>query len=528
MLISKKSKSSYNVFRPKKNDILKIAILSLLIDMIILYLFYKNIIICIITYPLCFLFVFRAYGKSKVAKRKRIFEGEFEEFLSCISSLLATGYSLENTIHESVKEMGLLYEKDTDIMREIAKMRHGLKMNIPVEKLFKDMAIEADIDDITTFAEMAAITKRSGGDLISIVKQTLEVIHGKREVYNEINTMIAAKKFENRILNLMPVIMLVFLSVFSVGYLDVLYNNPAGIGVMTIGLAIYAGSWVIGSRIMNIDSYSSRIKEKKIRDGKKDYSGDIKEDRIYRLFKKFGFKEKIDVLFHDLGRIYPSEKTRIISLIWWKDVCKNTLTGSAAGMLIIILCAVFNSENLPYIIMVSLVISFGIPYYYVGNIKKQIKKRDEQMIMDYPDCINRFILLLGTGINMRSAWERICADYRKKRSRGGGIHYVYEEMLYSAAEMKNGIPEAEAYERFGRRIKLLPYMKLSAMLGQNLKKGNRRMIEQLHLTSIDALVHRRETMKRLGEEASSKLLLPMMLQFILILLIVMYPAIRTL
>ena len=92
--------------------------------------------------------------------------------------------------------------------------------------------------------------------------------------------------------------------------------------------------------------------------------------------------------------------------------------------------------------------------------------------------------------------------------------------------MAMGIPEAEAYERFGRRLQLLPYMKLSAMLSQNLKKGNKRLIEQLRLTSIDALVQRRETMKQLGEEASSKLLLPMMLQFMLILIIVMVPAIR--
>ena len=117
------------------------------------------------------------------------------------------------------------------------------------------------------------------------------------------------------------------------------------------------------------------------------------------------------------------------------------------------------------------------------------------------------------------------AVMKKEKSRK--IHYIYEEMISTINDMVRGIPEAEAYERFGRRLQLLPYMKLSAMLSQNLKKGNKRLIEQLRLTSIDALIQRRDTMKQLGEEASSKLLFPMMLQFMLILIIVMVPAIRT-
>ena len=71
-------------------------------------------------------------------------------------------------------------------------------------------------------------------------------------------------------------------------------------------------------------------------------------------------------------------------------------------------------------------------------------------------------------------------------------------------------------------------MKFSAMLAHNLKKGNRYILEQLNMSSLDAYGQRRENVKRMGEEASSKLLLPIMLQFILVLIIIMYPAIMSL
>lgn len=519
--------NNYGRYTPDRKDRIKIALIALLIDAVIIYMFYKNIILCMLAYPVCAYAVYREYGRMAVVRRKRIFEEQFEEFLSCISSLLAAGYSLENTIYEAKKEMALLYEENTDIMQEINNMCHEMELNKPVEYLFRELANRVDIDDITTFSEMVAISKRSGGDLIAIVRQTLSVIHSRREVNNEINTMIAAKRYENRIMNLMPVMMLIFMSVFSAGYLDVLYNNLTGIMVMTVCIIIYGASWTIGSRIMNIESYSgSGIKDDNISDKSVRHSGDIRKDRLYRVLVCAGLGEYLADIRVKLHKIYPAGKS--IELWWWNRLKKNVLMGLIICIVLLMGCLLISSENLPYVVMIILVILIGIPYCYVNDVNKKIKKRNGQLIMDYPDCINRFILLLGTGINMKSTWERMCTQYSAGRKKGRTMHYVYEEMINSFSEMKRGVPEAEVYERFGRRVRLLPYMRLSAMLSQNLKKGNKRMIEQLRITSMDALTHRRETMKQLGEEASSKLLLPMMMQFILILIIIMYPAIRTL
>ena len=119
-------------------------------------------------------------------------------------------------------------------------------------------------------------------------------------------------------------------------------------------------------------------------------------------------------------------------------------------------------------------------------------------------------------------------DYMKKKESDNSYYdYVYEEMRYSLSELKRGISEILVYERFGRRVRLMPYMKLCSMLSQNLRRGNRYILDQLKLSSLDAYENKRENIKKLGEEASSKLLLPMMLQFILVLVIIMFPALRS-
>lgn len=517
---------NYNHYNPKAKDYIYILIRAILIDFVIVYLFYKNMWVCMAVMPVCYYASYKLYISAMISRRKRRLESEFEELLGCISSLLSAGYSLENAVFESRKELLQIYERDSLIIHELNLMCFGIDMNKPVELLFQDLAARSDITDIITFAEMISISKRSGGDMIAIVRQTIDVIHNRHEVNNEINTMIAAKKYENRIMNLMPLGMIVFMSVFSPGYLDVLYNNVFGAGLMTICLAVYGGSWLIGAKIMAIDTGFADGMRYSRPEGKNVNKNMAKSLLFRRILSRTFLKKSIESFYTKFNTLY-GELSEVMFGEWVSKLWNTMLILIPACTLLTVYAYINAHESLAYMLLIIGAVIFGVPYMSVSKVSKQLKKRREQLMLDYPEMINRFILLLGSGINMRAAWERMCKDYSMKKEKSRKIHYIYEEMISTVNDMVRGIPEAEAYERFGRRLQLLPYMKLSAMLSQNLKKGNKRMIEQLRLTSIDALIQRRDTMKQLGEEASSKLLFPMMLQFMLILIIVMVPAIRT-
>lgn len=157
-----------------------------------------------------------------------------------------------------------------------------------------------------------------------------------------------------------------------------------------------------------------------------------------------------------------------------------------------------------------------------NQVKAEREKR-EQMLTDYPEIINKFTLLLSTGMTVKSVWEKIVHNYEERKN-VMGVRAAYEEMKSTYHEMNGGITEAEAYERFGKRCKSAVYIKFGAMLSQNLRKGTKGMTELLQMESIQAFENRKSRAKRLGEEASTKLLIPMFAMLAVVLVIVVVPA----
>lgn len=163
--------------------------------------------------------------------------------------------------------------------------------------------------------------------------------------------------------------------------------------------------------------------------------------------------------------------------------------------------------------------------YKDKDLEKQLKLRKDQMLLDYPEIINKFNLLIHAGMTVKQAWFKIADDYKKKKEENGiGKRFAYEEMLFTAHELRLSIAESNAYEAFGRRTGLLPYMKFGTLIAQNLKKGNQGLCELLNKEAAEAFENRKETAKRQGEEASIKLLGPMMIMLIIIFLIILIPA----
>lgn len=155
------------------------------------------------------------------------------------------------------------------------------------------------------------------------------------------------------------------------------------------------------------------------------------------------------------------------------------------------------------------------------RLRRRLLHREMELRRDYPEFVEQFALLVGAGLNIRGAWLRIAADYEKASKEK---HYVYEEMLFSIREMEHGMSETRAYEMFGKRTGLLQYMKFCTMLVQNLRKGSDDLLDLLDYEVADAFRERKENAKAMGEEAGTKLLLPMMLMLVIVFVMILYSA----
>lgn len=184
------------------------------------------------------------------------------------------------------------------------------------------------------------------------------------------------------------------------------------------------------------------------------------------------------------------------------------------------------SERMPLKLLFLGMIAAGcVPLVEKSRKQEEEKRRKEKLQSEYPELVSKLTILLGAGMTLFSAWNKITTNYSNKRKNNTiPIHLLYEEMLITCHEIESGVGEARAYERFGERCGLHRYRKFCSLLVQNLRKGTRGLVQLLEEEVSDAFEERKNLAKKSGEEAGTKMLFPMMMMFGIIIVIIMVPA----
>ena len=152
-------------------------------------------------------------------------------------------------------------------------------------------------------------------------------------------------------------------------------------------------------------------------------------------------------------------------------------------------------------------------------------KRCQQRESLYPEILNQLLILLEAGMTTRQAWHRISVQYKEKRKRSLIEECeVYEAIVLMDRRLMEGEKEKLAYESFCGQMEVVCYRRLTRLLVNSLEKGSKDICQQLNLEAKQAYDQRLLLAKKLGEEASTKMLFPMMLMMVLVMVIIMAPA----
>lgn len=216
------------------------------------YLFYQSVSLSIIV-SLCGAAAPRWRRKSRLEGRRNRLKLQFKEALFSLTSSLAAGRSLENAFRGVLEDMKLLYaDAGTDMLMEIQILCYRLDSFEPLEGALRDLADRAQIDEITQFVDALTTCKRSGGDLLEVMRRTSTIIGDKLTVEGDIKVLLAQKRFESRIMMAVPFVFLAFLGLAASDYMKPLYSG-FGYVIMTILLFLLLGCFWIMDRIMRID-----------------------------------------------------------------------------------------------------------------------------------------------------------------------------------------------------------------------------------------------------------------------------------
>jgi tight adherence protein B len=243
--------TDYRVYRFGTGEAFLVLMGGIAALLAISWLFYDTWIAAAVLSPLL-IFWMKRVRLYRCEKRKEKLNLEFREALNSLSVSVRAGMSVENAVAETEKSLRLVLGENSCMDREFSYMVSQIGVRVPVEKLFLDFGRRSGVEDIENFAAVFATAKRFGGSMTRVIVSTAESIEERIEVRREIETVLASKKMEQRIMALMPCGIILYMRVASAGFLDVLYGSAFGALVMSVCLAMYAAAVVWGMKIVDI------------------------------------------------------------------------------------------------------------------------------------------------------------------------------------------------------------------------------------------------------------------------------------
>ena len=217
------------------------------------YIFYHDFLPGFISMLPFLCFFFKWTRKSLHEKQIQRIRREFQELIQLLSGALRTGHSAENAMQEASEQLSMMEGETAYMVQVMQTMLTRMSLGEPAEQVLLSFADVCEIEEVKEFAKAFVLAKRSGASMPFILQKIASQLVLKVQTQSQIETMLAGKKLEQKIMNLMPVGILLYLSVTSPQLLSVMYETMTGKMIMTVCLFIYITAYLLSERITRLE-----------------------------------------------------------------------------------------------------------------------------------------------------------------------------------------------------------------------------------------------------------------------------------
>lgn len=210
--------------------------------------FYRSVWALLPMLPVGWLYLQRCrYHRHRRKDRELLVQ--FKECLLAVAASMRAGYAVENAFIDSMTDMRSMFGEGCAMERELKLLRQGLGNNVTLEALLAEMGQRSSLEEMREFAEVFAIAKRNGGSIPVMIDAACSSISRRLAVEEEMETLLSARKLEQRVMNAMPFMIVWYVEVSNPGYFDMLYGNLTGAALMTICLGVYLAAYALSEKI---------------------------------------------------------------------------------------------------------------------------------------------------------------------------------------------------------------------------------------------------------------------------------------
>jgi tight adherence protein C len=168
----------------------------------------------------------------------------------------------------------------------------------------------------------------------------------------------------------------------------------------------------------------------------------------------------------------------------------------------------------------GLFVALLVLYALYQDLEKKIKKREQDILLELPKMLNKVLLLINAGENVQKALMQTVEQANEISNP------LYIELRQAAHELRLNRSFYEVMEDFSRRCGVQEVSVFLTTLLLNYRRGGNNLAVALEGLSKELWDKRKGVSRTLGEEASSKLVFPMVIIFVVVLIIVAFPAIK--
>lgn len=438
-------------------------------------------------------------------KRTATLRAQNKVLMQSLCTSVSDGYSIERAFLCARVDIEKAFGKHAAFAYALKEVEHQLQAHEPLDKCMTRFCHKLDYYETLPILHALSLQKTVGNQIITILRSSCQMLSELHAVASEVEANNAGKNTEAFLLLLMPFGITYMLSVTSGDYLSQAQSTGLGRILMIVAFAIAVFSCtflfsIIGEKPSNNRFSFGKVQQKV-------------PDKWKSPIRKFALS------------LPSTYSTRVLE--WCNEISFSpqetfdaflykTITRFALCTMVFLLICV--QLGIPLILVLFLDL-FILVFLHVDQ-QAVVNKRRLILMEDLPIFISMLSTLLESGILLPKALQTCGYAFAEQSC-------LSQELNHILHSIEGGVSAADALESFSHRISIPEAQSALLLAARYERSGGSEVLGLLRLQASSCWALCRNASRKKRERVAFTMILPMMMDFISVLLVAITPALNT-
>jgi tight adherence protein B len=192
-------------------------------------------------------FALRSLVRRAVRKQRELFADQLSQQLEELASAMRAGHSLVPALAATVDSAPEPSRAEWE--RVVSDERLGM----PLDEAMRSLARRMASPDVEQVALVAALHRRTGGNMAEILDRVAEGVRERAELRRELNALTAQARLSRVVVTALPPGLLVVIELINPHYIGPLFTTTGGNIMLAIAIGLLTSAWLAMRAITDVE-----------------------------------------------------------------------------------------------------------------------------------------------------------------------------------------------------------------------------------------------------------------------------------